>query len=113
MTRDKMDKFFFNHKGIKGHASFVGKPDKKTVDALMNLAEVAHKITTKKIPMNRFEEYPHLDLLKKEAETVTPNSKEYWKLRCRYLEKTIDETYSTFERDTCRMLYMILVKREN
>ena len=55
---------------------------------------------------------PHLAALKKEAETVSPTSNQYWKLRCRYLEKVIDETYSNRERDNCRVLYMILQKRE-
>ena len=55
---------------------------------------------------------PHLAVLKKEVETVTPNSSLYWKLRCKYLEKVIDETYSNPERDNCRRLYLILVKRE-
>lgn len=55
---------------------------------------------------------PHLAVLKKEAETVTVGTVMYWKLRCRYLEKTIDETYGNRERDNCRVLYMILQKRE-
>ena len=55
---------------------------------------------------------PHLAALKKEAETVSANSLQYWKLRCKYLEKVIDETYSNPERDNCRVLYMILAKRE-
>jgi hypothetical protein len=55
---------------------------------------------------------PHLADLKKEAETVAFNSVIYWQLRCQYLEKVIDETYSNTERDNCRTLYLILVKRE-
>jgi hypothetical protein len=58
-----------------------------------------------------FIKYPHLAALKREAETGTLNSAKYWELRCRYLEKTIDETYSISERDNCRRLYLILQKR--
>ena len=42
--------FFFNHKGIKGHASFVGKPSKKTVDALFAMVEIASKTVGKSKP---------------------------------------------------------------
>ncbi len=59
-----------------------------------------------------FEQYPHLAELKKEAETVIAGSAKYWKLRCRYLEKVIDETYGNVERNNCRRLYYILQKRE-
>lgn len=61
---------------------------------------------------DKYKQFPHLLELKKECETVTVGSIKYWKLRCNYLEKTIDETYSIFERDNCREFYMLLVKRE-
>jgi hypothetical protein len=57
--------------------------------------------------------YPHLAELEKEAKIVSVGSAEYWKLRCRYLEKHIDPTYSDSERSNCRELYKILVNREN
>ena len=61
---------------------------------------------------DKYKQYPHLAELKKECETVAVGRPRYWELRCRYLEKTIDETYSTFERDNCREFYKILVNRE-
>jgi hypothetical protein len=61
---------------------------------------------------NKYKQYPHLAELKKECETVPFGSSKYWKLRCNYLEKTIDETYSTFERDNCREFYKILAYRQ-
>jgi len=61
---------------------------------------------------DKYKQYPHLAELKKECETVSFGSVRYWQLRCRYLEKVIDETYSTFERDNCREFYMILNRRE-
>lgn len=41
--KNKPERFFFNHKGIKGHASFAGKPDKKTLEAFFKMVELAHK----------------------------------------------------------------------
>jgi hypothetical protein len=64
------------------------------------------------IEPSRFEKYPHLQILKQEAESISCSSTIYWKLRCRYLEKAIDETYTIFERDTCEILYLIMAKRE-
>lgn len=67
---------------------------------------------TYEIKPTRYEQHPHLAELKKECETVRAGSSQYWKLRCNYLEKTIDNTYSIFERDNCREFYKILAKRE-
>lgn len=60
---------------------------------------------------DRYKQFPHLAELKNECETVVVGSSKYWKLRCNYLEKTIDETYSVFERDNCREFYRILIRR--
>ncbi len=53
-----------------------------------------------------------MEELIKQSKTVPSNSLLYWKLRCKYLEKTLDKTYVVAERDNCRMLYLNLVKRE-
>lgn len=58
---------------------------------------------------DKYKQFPHLQKLKEEIEKVKLNSKEYWQLRCQYLEKTIDETYTIFERDNCREFYKMLV----
>ena len=50
--------------------------------------------------------------LQKEVDTCSPNTLKYWKLRCRYLEKSIDPTYGQFERDNCFNFYRTLVKKE-
>lgn len=44
----KKHSFFFNHKGIIGHASFIGKPDKKLLAAFFAMVEAASKMETKK-----------------------------------------------------------------
>lgn len=41
--KKKPDRFFFNHKGIKGHASFTGKPSKELEKAFFKMIELAHK----------------------------------------------------------------------
>lgn len=56
--------------------------------------------------------YPHLAELKKEVETVPVGTQKYWKLRCGYLEKHIDPTYSDQERRNCFRLWDILRHRE-
>ncbi len=63
------------------------------------------------IKPDQYKLYPHLLELKKDCETVRFDSVKYWQMRCHYLEKTIDETYSVFERDNCREFYMILARR--
>ena len=60
----------------------------------------------------KYEQFPGLLELKKECEKVKLNTKEYWKLRSQYLEKTLDQTYSLFERNNCREFYIILKNRE-
>ncbi len=60
---------------------------------------------------DKYQRFPHLAELKNECETVQFGSINYWKLRCTYLEKTLDETYSVFERDNCREFYKILTNR--
>ena len=78
------------------------------------MATEVNKETGKEYELKQdpFEQYPHLAALKKEAKTIKAGSLTYWKLRCRYLEKTIDETYSISERNNCRTLYKILANRE-
>lgn len=61
---------------------------------------------------DKYKQFPHLAKLKKESETVTFGSVKYWKLRCNYLEKTIEQTYSIFERDNFREFYEILANRK-
>jgi len=53
-----------------------------------------------------------MEKLIKQSKETSPTTLLYWKLRCKYLEKTIDNTYSVHERDNCRMLYENLRKRE-
>ena len=60
-----------------------------------------------------YKQYPHLAKLKAECETVPLNSLQYWKLRCTYLEKSMDETYSLFENNRCYEFYRILALRTN
>ncbi len=55
----------------------------------------------------------HIEKLRDEALFVIFKSKEYYKLRCEYLEKYIDKTYSEQERDNCYMLWDILRRRYN
>jgi hypothetical protein len=61
---------------------------------------------------DKYEQFPHLLELKTQVENTQYGSREYWKLRCSYLEKTIDETYSSFERDNCREFYRMLVNKK-
>jgi hypothetical protein len=69
--------------------------------------------TSKKYKLNpdKYKQYPHLAELKKECERVAVGSMKYWKLRCNYLEKAIDETCLSFERGNCREFYKILLER--
>lgn len=53
--------------------------------------------------------YPeHIQKLITEAKTVPYKSEKYWALRCEYIEKYIDTTYSQVERSNCLMLWDIL-----
>jgi NTP pyrophosphatase (non-canonical NTP hydrolase) len=61
---------------------------------------------------SKYVKFPHLQKLKEEIEQVPAGSKKYWQLRCIYLEKTIDETYSVFERENCREFYLMLVNKQ-
>jgi CRISPR/Cas system-associated protein Csx1 len=49
-----------------------------------------------------------MEELIKEIKELKFNSQEYWKLRCKYLEKHIDPTYSKQERDNCYMLWNMI-----
>lgn len=60
----------------------------------------------------KFEDYPHLIEMEKKIKSISFGTAEYWKERCRNLEKEIDPTYSDFERSNCRHFYMILIKKE-
>jgi len=54
------------------------------------------------------------DSLKKlhnEAMNVKFDSLEYWKLRCTYLEKSQDPTYTPTERNNCFSLWRTLLIR--
>jgi CTP:phosphocholine cytidylyltransferase-like protein len=62
---------------------------------------------------DKYKEYPHLEKLKEEIKSTIYGSTEYWRLRCIYLEKAIDNTYSCFERDNCREFYMMLVNKQH
>ena len=61
-----------------------------------------------KIEKKQLKDFPHLVKLRDEAKSMSYGTKEYWKLRCTYLKKCLDETYSVFERDNCREFYRIL-----
>lgn len=49
--------------------------------------------------------------LKRKVSFIPFGTKEYWKQRCEYLEKTIDPTRSIAERDNCRVIYKMLQNR--
>lgn len=53
-------------------------------------------------------DYPHLVQLEKEVKQLKFDTKEYWKARAQYLEKSLDPTYSDFERDNCTYFWYIL-----
>ena len=53
-----------------------------------------------------------LEKLRKEAMEVAYGGLEYWKLRCYYLEKHLDQTYSYVERENCFYLYRTLRDRK-
>ena len=40
---------------------------------------------TYELKPDKYKQYPHLQVLKKEIEDVVSGSKEYWKLRCNFL----------------------------
>jgi hypothetical protein len=54
----------------------------------------------------------HIQKLIDEARTVPADSKQYWKLRAKYLQRFIDPTYSDQEKENCFMLHRILENRE-
>jgi len=60
----------------------------------------------------KLEDYPHLIEMEKGITKLMPSSKEYWQQRCIMLEKSLDTTYSEFERDNCFRFYRILVHKE-
>lgn len=49
--------------------------------------------------------------LKQECENVSYGSKEYWELRCKYLEESEDSTIIKGDRDNAYKLYRILKHR--
>lgn len=63
------------------------------------------------LKQDKYKQFPHLQALKEEIQKVPYGSMDYWRLRCTYLEKMIDETYSVFERDNCREFYVMLCKK--
>ncbi len=60
----------------------------------------------------KLEDFPHLVKMKAKVKKIPFGTVEYWKTRCRFLEKSLDVTYSIFERENCREFYMILAKKE-
>ena len=52
-----------------------------------------------------------LKALEDEAKSVRAGSVTYWQLRCLYLEKSIDPTYSEDERRNAANLHYILSRR--
>lgn len=52
-----------------------------------------------------------MEELKQQVNSIQLNSKDYWKLRSQYLEKSLDPTYSKVERDNCQILFNILKRR--
>lgn len=59
----------------------------------------------------KLEDYPHLVEMKKGIEGIVFGTVEYWKQRCINLEKSIDPTYSDFERSNCSLFHKILVNK--
>lgn len=55
--------------------------------------------------------YPHLAKLENEAKNEPYGTLKYWMLRCQYLEKYVDPTYSEKEQNNCRKLYKILANK--
>lgn len=60
----------------------------------------------------KIEDFPHLIELREQIKNVQFGTVAYWKSRCMYLEKSLDPTYSDFERSNCNSFYRILVKKE-
>lgn len=60
----------------------------------------------------KLEDYPHLVELKKSIENIPSGTVEYWKERCINLEKSLDSTYSDFERSNCALFHTILARKE-
>ena len=56
-------------------------------------------------------DFPHLVKLQEEINALTYGTAEYWKQRCTMLEKYVDPTYSDFERNNCRNMYITLVNK--
>jgi len=56
-------------------------------------------------------DFPHLVKLQEEINALTYGTAEYWKQRCTMLEKYVDPTYSDFERNNCRNMYLTLVNK--
>lgn len=54
----------------------------------------------------------HTPDLKTEVKNEPFGTAKYWKLRCNYLEKSHDPTYSVEERSQCHFLYVLLVTKE-
>jgi len=59
----------------------------------------------------KLEDYPHLVEMKEKMKTLNRDSKSYWQYRCTMLEKSLDETYSKFERDNCFEFWRILANK--
>jgi len=56
--------------------------------------------------------FPAQQAIEDKAIQVFPSSRDYWKLRCNMLEKTLDETYGVAERTFCRNIYKMLANKE-
>ena len=61
----------------------------------------------------KLENFPHLVKLKKEVESIKVGTVEYWEARATYLERSLDPTYSDFERSNCFLFHQILVNKHH
>lgn len=58
------------------------------------------------------EDFPHLVELEADINKIPFGTMEYWKQRCINLEKSLDPTYSDFERSNCFHFYRLLVNKK-
>lgn len=57
-------------------------------------------------------DFPHLVELEKQCKDINFGTTLYWKLRATYFEKSIDPTYSDFERSNCEYFHSLLVNKQ-
>lgn len=69
--------------------------------------------------MNKYEELESVSMpqsyfseMKRKLSFLPYGTVEYWKIRCEYLEKSIDPTRTITERDNCKAIYRMLEKKE-